>query len=187
MKAYEAVIIIDPQLTQDMLQKTKSTIEKLFDGWVQQSDDMGLQTFHHNMKDKKWRGQGFMISYYVSLHGEQVENIKRELGYMKEVVRFVFFAMSTNQPYFTMKWLEKELKPIVESDDWVVKKKVSFFENKQNENYFVRKAVPLLKKFMTRFWDVKPRKYTGISVKQQKKVRKAILRWRELWIIPYIS
>jgi len=32
MKAYEAVIIIDPQLTQDMLQKTKSTIEKLFDG-----------------------------------------------------------------------------------------------------------------------------------------------------------
>lgn len=187
MKAYEAVVVIDPQLNQDMLQKTKSAIEKLFDGWIQQSDDMGLQNFHHNMKDKKWRGQGFMMSYHVSLDAEQVEKIKKEMSYMKEVVRFVFFAMSANQPYFTMKWLEKELKPIVDSDDWVVKKKVSFFESKENEKYFVRKAVWLLKKFMTRFGDVKPRKYTGISVKQQKKVRKAILRWRELGVIPYIS
>jgi len=32
MKAYEAVVVIDPQLNQDMLQKTKSAIEKLFDG-----------------------------------------------------------------------------------------------------------------------------------------------------------
>lgn len=64
--------------------------------------------------------------------------------------------------------------------------KKSYFD-KNNEYLINWKSVILLKKYMTRFGDIKPRRFTGNSVSQQKKVRKAIIRARELWIIEYIK
>jgi ribosomal protein S18 len=49
------------------------------------------------------------------------------------------------------------------------------------------KALPLLKKFMSRFWEIKPRKYTHIQVKYQKKIRTQIQRARELGLLPLIK
>ncbi|MBS8121793.1 30S ribosomal protein S18 [Candidatus Vampirococcus lugosii] len=64
--------------------------------------------------------------------------------------------------------------------------KKSYFD-KNNEYLINWKSVILLKKYMTRFGDIKPRRFTGNSVSQQKKVRKAIIRARELGIIEYIK
>ena len=47
------------------------------------------------------------------------------------------------------------------------------------------KAVPLLERYMTRFDNIKPRKYSKHSVRVQKKLRKAIIRARELGLISY--
>lgn len=44
----------------------------------------------------------------------------------------------------------------------------------------------LLKKYTTRFGNIKPRKYTGTSVKHQKAVRQSIIRSRELGLTHYI-
>lgn len=43
----------------------------------------------------------------------------------------------------------------------------------------------MFKKYITRFGEVKPRKYTGNSVSVQKKLREAILRARELGLLSF--
>lgn len=48
------------------------------------------------------------------------------------------------------------------------------------------KSVVLLQHYLTRFGNIKPRKYTGNNVKFQKATRQAIIRARELGLIPYI-
>lgn len=63
----------------------------------------------------------------------------------------------------------------------------NLFKDKENINYINWKCLTLLKRYTTRFWNIKPRKYTKIRVKFQKKIRKAIIRARELWLVPYIK
>ncbi|MEI6773430.1 MAG: hypothetical protein WCL18_00965 [bacterium] len=43
-----------------------------------------------------------------------------------------------------------------------------------------RKSIAMLKKYITRFGDIKPREYTHTSVGTQKKLKTVILRAREL-------
>lgn len=62
----------------------------------------------------------------------------------------------------------------------------SYF-NKENEYLINWKSVNLLSKYVTRFWDIKPRKFTWNSVSQQKELKKAISRARELALLPYIK
>lgn len=47
------------------------------------------------------------------------------------------------------------------------------------------KAVMLLNQYVSRFCNIKPRKYTWISLKKQKILRRTIIRARELWLISY--
>jgi small subunit ribosomal protein S18 len=65
-------------------------------------------------------------------------------------------------------------------------KKKNFFFTKQREELIHWKSIDLLRKYTTRFGFIKPRKYTAVSVKQQKALRNAIIRARELWLIPYV-
>jgi len=62
---------------------------------------------------------------------------------------------------------------------------VSFFSDKKNDKYINRKSVSMLKKYITRFGDIKPREYTHNSVSTQKKLKTAILRARELGFVAY--
>jgi small subunit ribosomal protein S18 len=48
------------------------------------------------------------------------------------------------------------------------------------------KSITLLQHYITRFGNIKPRKYTGNNVSFQKATRQAIIRARELGLIPYI-
>lgn len=59
--------------------------------------------------------------------------------------------------------------------------------NKKNEYLINWKSVLLLRHFVNRFWNIKSRKFTKLSVKNQKKMRKAIINSRELWLTPYIK
>jgi len=47
------------------------------------------------------------------------------------------------------------------------------------------KSPLFLRQFTTRFGNIKPRKYSGLSVSHQKKVRQAIIRARELGLMHY--
>jgi ribosomal protein S18 len=56
----------------------------------------------------------------------------------------------------------------------------------ENAKYINWKSIAILKKYMTRFWSIKPRKYTKNPVKVQKKLRKEIIRARGLWLLEFI-
>lgn len=45
--------------------------------------------------------------------------------------------------------------------------------------------MPILRKYITRFGEIKPREYTHNSVATQKKLKTAILRSRELGFLEY--
>lgn len=48
------------------------------------------------------------------------------------------------------------------------------------------KDVELLKKFVTKYNKIVPRKYSGTTLKNQKKVAQAIKRARYMALIPYV-
>jgi ribosomal protein S18 len=68
-----------------------------------------------------------------------------------------------------------------------MKKRKTFFSDPNNWYLINWKSVILLKRYMTRFGNIKPRKYTNVPVKIQKRIRRAIIRARELWLLPYIK
>ena len=69
----------------------------------------------------------------------------------------------------------------------VIKKKNDFLYNKDNQEYVTWKSMMLLQKYISRFNNIKPRKYNKHSVGMQKKLRKAIIRAREIGILSYIN
>lgn len=54
----------------------------------------------------------------------------------------------------------------------------------QNIDY---KNVELLKKYITKFGKIIPRYYSGVSLKNQKKLAKAIKRARMMALIPFVK
>jgi len=66
-------------------------------------------------------------------------------------------------------------------------KKKFFLKTDERMDLVSWKSTALLRTYMTRFGSIKPRKFTGNSVKQQKLVRQAVLRARELGLLPYIK
>jgi ribosomal protein S18 len=54
------------------------------------------------------------------------------------------------------------------------------FKDKTNLDLINWKSVEFLRTYTTRFGTIKPRRFTGLSVSHQKKVRQAIIRAREL-------
>jgi len=65
------------------------------------------------------------------------------------------------------------------------RKAKSPFKDKTNLDLINWKSVDFLRAYTTRFGNIKPRRFTGLSVSHQKKVRQAIIRARELWVLPY--
>lgn len=49
------------------------------------------------------------------------------------------------------------------------------------------KNVELLKKYITKFGKIIPRYYSGVSLKNQKKLAKAIKRARVMALIPFVK
>jgi len=67
----------------------------------------------------------------------------------------------------------------------MIKKKSNLLNRQDLSDLISWKAIPLLKEYMTRFDNIKPRKYSQHSVRIQKKVRKSLIRARELGLLAY--
>ncbi|MCS6982772.1 MAG: hypothetical protein NZL83_01120 [Candidatus Absconditabacterales bacterium] len=67
----------------------------------------------------------------------------------------------------------------------MIKKKSDLLLDDQLYSYLSWKAGILLKKFVSRFDFIKPRKYAKHSVKIQKSLRRHIIRARELGLLPF--
>lgn len=187
MQKYELVLMLDASLQEKERQNTISALESEIKDSIIKKDEIGLQTTVYEHKGKKWNDKFYMYSYHIQAENKDLDIVKKQLLYNKIVARYFIFKMNSTQEFFMFDDLQKTLNKFLETmDDKKTGQKVSFFMKKENKKYIVRKALPILKKYVTRFGSMKPRKYTKNTVLTQKKVKEAIQRAREIWLIEYI-
>ncbi len=205
-KIYELVVLLHPQLSKDDQDAIYSKIDTLLGAGKKDTDSMGLVQLAHPI-GKARLTQVHMTSYYCELTPQTTNTIKQELTLTKGVVRHVFFAMTANEPFHTFAGVNKKFEKPVEEKAAVeevpaekkpeltrttAKKKEQmvrkgYFNKDSHREEITWKATKLLTFYITRFGDMKPRKFMGNSVSQQKKVRQAILRARELGVLAYAN
>ncbi|NOZ43734.1 MAG: 30S ribosomal protein S18 [bacterium] len=118
---------------------------------------------------------------------EALSLIKETLLYDTSVLRYKIFLMKKEQKFHKYAELTKQMNDLIEGrGKQRFGQKVRFFANSESVKYLDWKAIPMLKKYITRFGDIKPRSYTGNSISRQKKLRRIIIRGRELGLLEYI-
>lgn len=186
MQKYDVVLLVDSSLSETNRKETISEFEKLIKKTMIQQDDMGLQQLMYDLGSKAWNDKAYVYSYCIEAWNDTLEEIKKSLVYNKAIKRYMIFKIEKNSEFMKFSQVNDELNAIIEW--WDAKKlgqKVTFFADKKNEKYINRKAVVMLKKYITRFGNIKPRAYTNNSVSTQKKLKSVILRTRELGFIEY--
>lgn len=186
MQKYDVVLLVDASLSETNRKEVVSEFEKLIKKNIVQQDDIGLQQLAYNLGNKAWNDKAYVYSYCIEAQAEDLDMIKKNVLYNKAIKRYFIFKMNKNDNFALFEKVNDELKAVIET--WDAKKlwqKVDFFADKKNEKYLDRKAVVMLKKYITRFGNIKPREYTHNSVGTQKKLKTAILRARELGFIAY--
>lgn len=186
MQKYDVVLLLDASLAETNRKEVVSEFEKLIKKNLVAQDEVGLQELSYNLGNKAWNDKAYIYSYCIEAEAEDLDMIKKNVLYNKAIKRYVIFKMEKNAEFLTFAKVNDELNAIIEW--WDVKKlwqKVKFFSDKKNEKFLNRKSVAMLKKYITRFGNIKPRDYTDNSVSTQKKLKSIILRTRELALLPY--
>ncbi len=186
MQKYDVVLLVDASLSETDRKETVSEFEKLIKKTIVDQDDIGLQQLVYNLGNKAWNNKAYVYSYYIQAEAQDLDVIKKHLLYNKAIKRYYIFKMDKNAEFLKFAKVNEELTSIIES--WDPKKlwqKVTFFADQKNKKYINRKSVAMLRKYITRFGDIKPRAYTNNSVATQKKLKTEILRARELGFIEY--
>lgn len=186
-KLYELVVLLHPQLSKDEQDAIYAKIDSLLGKGKKETDDMWLVQLAHPIGKAKL-SQVHMTSYYCELDSQATKAIKDELSITKGVVRYVVFAMNATDTFLSFAEINKqfEKKPVAEGEkkpEQMVRK--GYFNKESHNDQISWKSVKLLTFYLTRFGEIKPRRFMGNSVAQQKKVRQAILRARELWVLAY--
>lgn len=186
MQKYDVVLLVDASLSETNRKEVVSGFEKLIKKNIIAEDDMGLQQLAYNLSNKAWNDKAYVYSYCIEAKAEDLDTIKKNVLYNKAIKRYFIFKLEKTDDFAVFKKVNDELNAIIET--WDIKKlwqKVTFFSDKKNNKYINRKSIVMLKKYITRFGDIKPRAYTNNSVSIQKKLKTAILRARELGFITY--
>lgn len=187
MKNYELVILLQPQLSKDDHEKLVNDILKLIadnGGKIVATDDMGMTTLTHDITKLKLK-QAYFISYHLELSGDKVQTLKSAFAIMKGIVRFAFFLMDAREAFISYAEINKTWEQEKDAKGKNITVKKGFFEDDAMLSNINWKAVNLLRHYTTRFGEIKPRSFMGNRVKHQKKVRRAIIRARELGVLAY--
>lgn len=188
MKHYELVLLLNASLQEKEQKSFISELENELKESILQKDEIGLITTAHDLWEKKGNNKFYFVSYYLNADQKVLDAVRKHLLYNKVVYRYSFFAMNKSDEMFSFDKVQQELEKIIAT--WQEKKKgskMTFFTHEENKKYITWKALPMLKKYMTRFGDIKPRKYTGNAVKVQKALRNVIIIAREMWLLEYIK
>lgn len=188
MKHYELVLLLNATLQEKERKDLISGLEKEIEGSILQKDDMGLLTIAHDLGEKKGNDKFYFVSYYLNADKNVTDTIKKFLLYNKVVYRYFLFGMNKTDEMFSFEKINEQMTKIIEN--WEEKKmgnKVTFFTKSENKKYISWKAIPMLKKYVTRFGNIKPRKYTGNAVNVQKTLRNTIIKAREIGVLQYIK
>ena len=186
MQKYELVIMLDYQAQDADRKDLLSKFEKDLKTNIIQKDDLWLKELQHDLKWKKWNNRAYLVSYHLQLDGKAMQALRKSFLYSNVIVRYELFKMSQEQAFLEFDKLQKELEDIMDArDNKRFGNRISFLSHEENEKYINWKSILILKKYLTRFWSIKPRKYTKNLVKTQKKLRKEIIRARGLGLLEF--
>jgi ribosomal protein S18/ribosomal protein S6 len=186
MQKYDVVLLVDASLAENVRKEVVSEFESLIKKTILQTDEIWLQQLKYDLWSKAWNDKAYIYSYNIEATAEDLAIIKKHLLYNKAIKRYYIFRMEKNEDFLIFGKVNDELNAVIES--WDAKKlwqKIAFFADKKNSKYLNWKAVTMLKKYITRFGNIKPREYTNNSVAIQKKLKTTILRTRELGLLEY--
>lgn len=187
MKKYELVLLLNSQVQEWERNEFLSKLESSFKSSIIQKDDIGLKETSYELSGKSVNNMVYYVSYYMELDNSQLEELKKNLLYTNVVIRYEIFRMAKDQVLLDYAKLQEELQKIMDSrDDKRFWNKISFLSHAENSKYINWKSIAILKKYMTRFGEIKPRSYTKNSVKTQKKLRQEIIRARSLGLLEFI-
>lgn len=186
-KNYELVLMMDSKAQDSAYKELFAKFEDKYWSCVLEKDDIWVKSLSHDMKWVKGNDSAYLVSYFLKLEPKQVKEIKDFFVYENLAVRYEIISMKSEEVFWKFDKLQKELEDIIEG--WDKKRfgaRITFFSHKENEKYLTWKAIPMLKKYITRFGNIKPSKYTKNSVSRQKMVRKQIIRARTFWLLDFI-
>lgn len=188
MENYELVLLLDPKTKESDRKNLISDFEKTFKDNIISKDEIGLMNLSYALNWLKSNDAAYFYCYYLQLESTNIKDIKQLFLYNNIILKYDIFRRTKKQIAFVFKDLQKELQNII--DSWEEKKlwqKITFFTDLKNAKYINRKSIPMLKKYITRFGDIKPRKYTRNGVSVQKKLRKEIIRARNFGLVEFIK
>lgn len=188
MENYELVLLLDSKTKESDRKNLINDLEKNFKDNIIGKDEIWLMNLLYALKWVKANDNAYLYSYYLQLDAANIKEIKQLFLYNNIVLKYDIFRRTKKQVTFEFKKLQEELENIINL--WEEKKlwqKISFFADLKNSKYINRKSIPMLKKYITRFWEIKPRKYTHNWVNIQKKLRKEIIRARNFGLIGFIK
>lgn len=187
MKKYDLVLLLDHEMKKEDREQFLSDLEAKIKDNIVDKDEIGLLDLKYELNEKKGKDRAYFVSYYLQLDHDAMELIKQSLLYNKSVLRYSIFAMGESQEFFKYNELQKTLEKIIDGrQKQRFGQKISFYANDDHVKYLSWKATPMLKKYVSRFGDIKPRAYTGNTISRQKQVRKCIIRSRELGLLEYV-
>ena len=188
MQKYELVLMLKSQIQESERNELLSKIEKDFKDNILLKDEIGIQQTCYDIKGQKGNNSVYYVSYYLNLDNEKLQDLRKSLLYTNALVRYDIFRMGQNQEMFEFDKLQKELEKIMDSrDDKRFGNRVTFLSLPENDKYINWKAVAILNKYLTRFGNIKPRRYTKNSVSTQKKLRQEIIRARNFGLLEFIK
>lgn len=187
MQKYEIVLLLDVAVKDSDRKALLDDFEKQHKDMILEKDDIGIQNLLHNIHDIKGNNKAYFVSYCLEMLPSQVMEVRKFFLYNKMIVRYDVFAMGKSQTFLHFEKQQKKLADIMEKwDTKRVGNKITFFSKKENKADLNRKSIPMLKKYLTRFGNIKPRKYTYNSVLTQKALRQELIRARSLGLLDFI-
>lgn len=188
MENYELVLLLDSKTKESDRKSFISDLEKNLKDNIVSKDEIWLMDLLYPLKWVQANDKAYFYSYYLQLETANIKDIKQLFLYNNIILKYDIFRRTKKQVGFEFKILQKELQDII--DSWEEKKlgqKITFFADLKNAKYINWKSIPMFKKYITRFGDIKPRKYTHNWVSVQKKLRKEIIRARNFGLIEFIK
>jgi len=97
MSKFEAVILLNPDLSSENLKKQEDSFKKLLiglDGSVFSKEDWGLRNLNYKIKNFK---KAFYKFYQLEIEGSKIQNIKKNINQNEQIIRHLFVKVKNHE------------------------------------------------------------------------------------------
>ena len=101
MSKFEAVILLNPDLSSENLKKQEESFKKQLielNGSVFSKEDWGLRDLNYKIKNFK---KAFYIFYQLEIEGSKIQNIKKNINQNEQIIRHLFIKVKNHEKLTT--------------------------------------------------------------------------------------